>query len=83
MNNCYEMNMNYSKIHSTNSPKINYENGYIFYECFVDDNKKFQFYETTFDSLLHRPLSVTIQVSKRIPRIFHKAILYYYYIPNY
>jgi hypothetical protein len=81
--------MNYTNIHNNiddfdsvfNSDLIDH-NYYYYYECFVDENRKFNYYITEFGKIMNQK-STMIKISKSIPRFFHKSILYFYYIPKY
>ena len=95
MNNCHMMNHYKQVILNQNiNSFINLDDfqddKYIYYQCFVDDKRKFCFYETcpnkqdiSNNMITEVPRSLLVKINKNIPQFIHKAILYFYFIPKY
>ena len=84
MNNCHLMHT-YKKMN--NEIKQRYQpsdhDEYYFYECFIDENNHFIYQEIDFSKNMRYELAQIIKIRKSIPRILHKMVLYYYFIPKY
>jgi hypothetical protein len=59
------------------------DNQYIYYQCYVDENNRFCYYETSPNSNTRYPKSALYKISKTIPSFFHRTILYFKYIPKF
>ena len=91
MNNSYLMNY-YKHIKPPEPVDMNYDlddfqdvpdNQHIYYQCYVDENNRFCYYETSPNSNTRYPKSALYKISKRIPSFFHRTILYFKYIPKF
>ena len=95
MNNCHLMNhcknsiLN-SNIHSFINLDDFQDDKFTYYHCYVDERRKFCFYETcpnkqdlSNNIITEMPKSILVKINKNIPWCFHKPILYYYFIPKY
>lgn len=91
MNNCYLMNY-YKHINPPEPIDTNYDLddfqtqydvNFIYYQCYVDENNRFCYFETTPNSITRYSKSVIHKISKNIPSFFHRTILYFKYIPKF
>ena len=89
MNNCHKLNT-YKHINPPEPTDRNYDlddfqdvpdNQHIYYQCCVDENNRFCYFETTPNS--NNPKSALYKISKHIPSFFHRTILYFKYIPKF
>jgi hypothetical protein len=56
---------------------------YIYYQCYVDDENHFRYFETSPNRVTRHSKMVVYKISKNIPTFFHKTILYFKYIPKF
>lgn len=91
MNNCHKLNT-YKHISPPEPTDRNYDlddfqdvpdNQYIYYQCYVDENNRFCYYETSPNSKTHYSKSALYKICKHIPSFFHRTILYFKYIPKF
>lgn len=94
MNNCHLLNV-YKHSHKqdeynescdlddfNDNPDIKDYN-YIYYQCYVDNENHFRYFETSPNSVTQHPKTTLYKISKNIPSFFHKTILYFKYIPKF
>ena len=91
MNNSYLMNY-YKHINPPEPADMNYDLDdfqdvpdyqYIYYQCYVDENNRFCYFETTPNGITRYPKSALYKIHKTIPSFFHRTILYFKYIPKF
>ena len=56
---------------------------YIYYQCYVDNENHFRYFETSPNSVTQHPKTTLYKISKNIPTFFHKTLLYFKYIPKF
>lgn len=91
MNNCHKLNT-YKHINPPEPVDMNYDLddfqtqynlNYRYYQCYVDENNRFCYFETTPNSITSYPTAAQHKISKHIPSVFHRTILYFKYIPKF
>jgi hypothetical protein len=90
MNNCHLLNV-YKHVRTPHDNagydlddfQDSYDANYIYYQCYVDDENHFCYFETSPNSVTQYSKSAVYKISKNIPTFFHKTLLYFKYIPKF